>query len=299
MSEILHNLKLVVCIPAYNEESTIAKVIIDTSRYSNLIIVCDDGSTDYTGIIAEKLGAIVVRHECNLGYGAALRTLFKKALEYKPDIVITLDADYQHDPSYIPKLIKPILDGEADVVIACRTRDDETPAYRRFAIKLLTNLLDKNVIDSQSGFRAYRADILEYLIPTSDGMDASIEIIDKALKHNLKISAVYVPFRYKGLKTSTYNPVSHGYSILSKIIHLKIIKRPITYLGLPGFVILLAGLISGLWVIKRYIDVRQLAIGTAIITAILIISGLLLLLIALQIYALRILSETSSSSSSS
>jgi len=111
---------IIACIPAYNEEATIAKVIIQTQKYVDKIIVCDDGSSDLTGLIAERLGAEVIRHERNLGKGAALRSLFKKAKELKAEIIVTLDADFQHDAADIPKLIKPILDGEADVVVGSR-----------------------------------------------------------------------------------------------------------------------------------------------------------------------------------
>lgn len=84
---------IIACIPAYNEEATIAKVIIQAQKYADKIIVCDDGSSDLTGLIAERLGADVIRHERNLGKGAALRSLFKKAKELKAGIIVTLDAD--------------------------------------------------------------------------------------------------------------------------------------------------------------------------------------------------------------
>jgi glycosyltransferase involved in cell wall biosynthesis len=87
---------IIACIPAYNEEKTIAKVIIKTQKYVDKVIVCDDGSKDMTSEIAERLGAIVIKHERNMGKGEALRNLFKKAIELNADIVITLDGDGQH-----------------------------------------------------------------------------------------------------------------------------------------------------------------------------------------------------------
>jgi len=89
---------IVACIPAYNEEKTIAKVLLKTKKYVDKVIVCDDGSTDMTAEIAEALGAEVIRHERNIGYGAAITSLFKRAKELGADIMITLDADGQHDP---------------------------------------------------------------------------------------------------------------------------------------------------------------------------------------------------------
>ncbi|MEM2687352.1 MAG: glycosyltransferase family 2 protein, partial [Thermoproteota archaeon] len=107
---------IVACIPAFNEERTIASVVIRAMRHVDKVIVCDDGSTDLTGEIAEKLGAEVMRHERNQGYGAALSTLFEKAREINADILVMIDADGQHNPDDIPKLLTPIINGEADIV---------------------------------------------------------------------------------------------------------------------------------------------------------------------------------------
>lgn len=280
--------RIVTCIPAYNEEKTIARVIIEAKKYSDIVIVCDDGSTDYTGLIAEKMGAIVIRHRENRGYGAALKSLFTKALEFKPEIVVTLDADLQHNPKYIPKLVKALEEFKADIAIASRSKGDETPTYRRLAVKAFSKMLcGSRIGDVQSGFRAYRAAILRNIMPYENGMEASIEILQKALDRGYKIVEVKVPFRYKGLNTSTLNPLTHGYNIICEILRGKAIKKPLTYLGIPGIILIILGLISGIWVVKRYIELRQLAIGTAIITSILIIGGLLLILTAILIFAIK------------
>ena len=97
---------VVACIPAFNEEASIARVVLMAERFVDRVLVCDDGSTDMTGVIAEALGAEVVFHETNLGYGAALQSLFEEARKRGVDAVVTLDADGQHDPSEIPKLLK-------------------------------------------------------------------------------------------------------------------------------------------------------------------------------------------------
>jgi len=279
--------KTVTCIPAYNEERTIARVVLEAQRHSDLVIVCDDGSTDLTATIAEKMGAKVVRHQVNQGYGAALRTLFKEALRHSPDVVVTLDADLQHDPSYIPTLVEALQRQGADVVVASRAKGDETPTHRRATVKALSKLMGAGISDVQSGYRAYRASILERLIPAEKGMEASVEILEKALKERLKVVEVPVPFRYKQLDTSTLNPFVHGYAILARVLLAKVFNRPLTYLGIPGLAALTLGLSLGLWVIKRYQEVHQLATGSAIITAILLISGLLLLLMSIHLLALK------------
>ena len=84
--------------PALNEEKTIARVVLGAQKHAHIVVVCDDGSTDLTGEIAERLGAVVVRHEQNLGYGAALQSLVCASKELKADVLVTLDWDGQHDP---------------------------------------------------------------------------------------------------------------------------------------------------------------------------------------------------------
>jgi len=280
--------RVVTCIPAYNEERTIARVVIDSKRYSDVVIVCDDGSSDYTGAIAEGLGAVVVRHERNLGYGAALRTLFEKALEYGPDVIVTIDADLQHDPRYIPVLVKAVADGGADIAIASRGgRSDETPVVRRAAIRLLSKVMGIGVKDVQSGFRAYRASVVRGLMPSERGMEASVEILRRAAEMGLRIVEVEVPFRYAGVRRPSENPLARGYSVLTRILRDRVMEKPLTYLGGPGLAMLLLGLASGSWVVWRYIETRMLAVGTALITVMLVIGGLLLTLMGILLFAIK------------
>jgi len=132
---------VVVGIPAFNEEKTIAKVILQCQEYADKVVVCDDGGTDMTGEIASRLGADVVRHEKNLGYGAAIQTLFRRARELDADILVTLDGDGQHDPSDIPNVVTPIKNGAADITFGSRFINGHLssimPWYRRAGVKLL------------------------------------------------------------------------------------------------------------------------------------------------------------------
>ena len=102
-------MKIVVGIPAYNEEKNIGKILVQLEKFANEIIVCDDGSSDLTGEISKKMGAIVVKHSKNLGYGAGIRSIFLKAREINADILITFDADGQHRIEDIQQIIEPIL----------------------------------------------------------------------------------------------------------------------------------------------------------------------------------------------
>jgi len=130
-------------IPAYNEERSIARVIVKAMNYVDRVIVYDDGSTDMTGEIAERLGAEVIRHERNLGYGAALASLFRRAREADADVLVVLDADGQHNPDDIPRLVKPVLDGESDIVCGSRflSEENDMPSYRRWGINRITKLV--------------------------------------------------------------------------------------------------------------------------------------------------------------
>jgi len=235
-------------IPAYNEEKTIAKVILLARKHVDQVIVCDDGSTDLTGQIAQGLGAVVVRHRRNLGYGAAIRSLFEQAESLKADVMITLDADGQHDPEDIPKLLKPIEKNEADIVIGSRFLEktrNEMPMYRRVGVKLLTKMsngaLKDKISDAQSGFRAYNKRAIRNLELREDGMGVSAEILMKAGRENFTVVEASVGISYKGIKTSTHNPFRHGLDVMSTIFRLVAYERPLEFLGIPGTVLFLAG----------------------------------------------------------
>jgi len=146
------NPKVSVVIPAYNEAMSIGKVVTNCKAFCDEIIVIDDGSTDDTAEIAKKSGALLLRNEKNLGITKALQKGLEAA---QGDIIVTMDADGQHDPSDIPNLIKPIRDGTSDVVLGIR---DEIPDRSERIINALANLGAK-CSDAGTGFRAIRANI--------------------------------------------------------------------------------------------------------------------------------------------
>ncbi len=159
--------KVIAAIPCFNEERCIGSVVIKAKRFVESVIVIDDGSTDATAEVATGAGAEVYQHGKNRGYGAAIRSALEKGRQLGADVLVILDGDGQHDPRDIPKLIKPLLDGEADVVIGSRFlgKGKKPPFYRRLgqhALTAATNLgSGQKVTDSQSGFRAYSAKALK------------------------------------------------------------------------------------------------------------------------------------------
>ena len=232
-------MKIIIGIPAYNEEKNIGKILVKLGKIANEIIVCDDGSSDLTGEIAEKMGAVVVTHPKNLGYGAGIRSIFLKAKEMDADILVTFDADGQHRIQDIQKVIEPIISDEADISIGSRFLDENgknVPKYRKVGIKTITSVtntaLETKLTDSQSGFRAYNKKILDEILPSEYGMSVSTEILIKASKKGFRIKEVSIVVLYEG-DTSTHSPVSHGISVLLDTMKFISIERPLRFYGIP------------------------------------------------------------------
>lgn len=284
-------MKITVGIPAYNEEKNIAGIIQKLSEISDTIIVCNDGSTDNTGKIAEKMGAIVITHERNLGYGGSIQSLFFKARELGSDMLVTLDSDGQHRISDVLPVIDPIIKNQADLVIGSRFLTENQanmPKYRKIGIKLITSLanssLEEAVSDSQSGFRAYSKNVLSEITPSENGMGVSNEILMKASKKGFKITEVPIIVSYEG-DTSTQNPISHGASVTFSTLKFISIDHPLKFYGIPGLVFLTIGLIFTIITIQGFTETRQILLGTAVIGVGTIIFGTVLLMTSILLYS--------------
>ena len=281
-------MKITVGIPAYNEEKNIAKIIVKLKKTVDQILVCDDGSTDSTCAIAESLGVTVIKHQKNSGYGMAIRSIFLKAREINADVLVTIDADGQHKVEDINKIIKPIVDGQADISIGSRflAEDDNTPSYRKLGVKIITKVtnssLSEKVTDAQSGFRAYNNKVLQSLTPSDSGMVISTEILIKSSNLGLKIAEVPTVIQYEG-DTSTQNPVSHGTEVLMSTLKYISIERPLRFYGIPSFIFFVIGLTFTFFSIQYYAEIGRLnpnitlvAVGTLLIGVILIVTAILL-----------------------
>ena len=281
-------MKITVGIPAYNEEKNIAKIIVELKKVVDQIIVCDDGSTDSTSIIAESLGAIVIKHPKNSGYGSAIRSIFLKAREINSKVLVTIDADGQHKIEDIGKVIKPIVDGQADISIGSRFLDkhDNAPKYRKLGINIITKVtnssLSEKITDAQSGFRAYNNKVLQSLTPSDSGMGISTEILIKSSNLGFKIAEVPTEIQYEG-DTSTQNPVSHGTEVLMSTLKYISIERPLRFYGIPSFIFFVIGLTFTFSSIQYYTEVGRLnpnvtlvAVGTLLIGVILAVTAILL-----------------------
>ena len=285
-------MKIIVGIPAFNEEKNIAVLIIQLKKIADKIIVCNDGSTDLTSKIAEELGATVINHEKNLGYGAAIRSIFLKSKDLDGDILVTFDADGQHRIEDINKVINPIINGESDLVIGSRFLDEsakEVPRYRKAGIKLITKItnatIKKQLTDSQSGFRAYSKKVLNELNPSELGMGISTEILIKASAKNFRISEVPIKIVYDG-DTSTHNPISHGSSVLLSTIKFTSIEHPLKFYGIPSMIFFAIGLLFTSLSIEYYADIGRLNTNLTLIGAGSILIAVVLLLTGILLYSL-------------
>jgi glycosyltransferase involved in cell wall biosynthesis len=269
----------IAAMPAYNEEHSIAKMVLRCKKYVNNVVVVDDGSDDATSEIAESLGAYVVRHKQNGGYGAALRSCFEVARELNADRMVIIDSDGQHDPAEIPKLLKPIETG-ADLVIGsrfCNGNGKNVPAYRKIGMKVLDAFTVAaggiNVTDSQSGFRAYGRRAIETIRIDGKGMSAGSEILLQAKDENLKVEEVEIQCRYDVEDASTENPVSHGMRVLIELLHDMELRRPLYYFTIPGALIATVGIFMGLDFLRVFYHGGSLSFGPTLLMILLTLVG--------------------------
>jgi glycosyltransferase involved in cell wall biosynthesis len=284
-------MQIVIGIPAYNEEKNIAKIIVKLQNITNKIIVCNDGSTDLTSEIADKMGAIVINHQKNLGYGAAIKSLFSKARELNADVLITFDADGQHRIEDINKVLEPIEHNSADIVIGSRFLDKniKIPAYRKFGISAITKISNitakKKITDSQSGFRAYNKKSLQEINPSDNGMGVSTEILIKANNKSLRVIEVPITILYEG-ETSTHNPVSHGVSVILSTMKFISIEHPLKFYGIPGLIFLLTGFIFIIWTIQVYTEYNVVITNIALVGIGATIVAMMFLMTSIILYSL-------------
>jgi len=284
-------MKITIGIPAYNEEKNIALIITKLKKITDSIIVCDDGSTDMTSDISKNLGAIVISHKKNMGYGGAINSIFQKSKEINSDLLVTFDADGQHRVEDIEKVIEPIKNNDADLVIGSRflNKKSKVPNYRKIGIKVITQItntsMKKKLTDSQSGFRAYNKQVLLQISPSDIGMGISTEILIKSSSKGLRITEVPITILYSG-NTSTHNPVSHGTSVLLSTIKFTSIEHPLKFYGIPSLVFLIIGGMFTYLAVQYYVEIGRLSTNLTVIGAVTVLTGLVLLITAILLFSL-------------
>lgn len=224
-------MKTMVVIPAYNEEKTIVNVLKKLKNYLSAddIIVIDDGSRDNTSKLAQEEGIHVYRHSLNRGLGGALGTGLEAGLLHQADIIVTMDADEQHDPREIDKLIEPIIKGEADVVIGSRFINSQKMPLIRKIYNWIANYTTWLIFgiwttDSQSGFRAFSKKAAKNIEIKTNKMEVSSEIIKEIKGHRLKIKEVPIQAIYTKYSMSKGQNFFEGIKTVTRLIFLRFRK---------------------------------------------------------------------------
>lgn len=283
--------RVVVIIPAFNEERNVGSVVLRLRQLFDTVIVVDDGSHDATEEVARLAGAEVVSHPKNRGYGAAIQSGLAAAQDLNPRAVVLMDADGQHRYEDVRELVRPILDDEADVAVGSRFADDRTrvPRMRRVAQHGLTWLSNVasgvKLTDSQSGMRAFGPRALQALLLSSTSMAAASEMQFLAGDAQLRVCEVPIEIRYFG--EVKRNPVGHGLDVLNGIIRLISQRRPLLFFGVPGLLVLAVGVWLGLDVVQTFDRVRILLVGELIFGVAFAIVGTLSMFTAVILNALQ------------
>lgn len=188
-------------IPFYNEGETVIDLVKEVENYVDFVIPVDDGSDD---ISSDRLSLLppnsyYIRFEKNQGKGAAIRKGLEKAIELGFEYIITIDADFQHDPKLIPKFIEKL--SYYDIVVGNRLKSISSMPLQRKASNFITSKLlsiktKNNILDSQSGFRGFNSRILEDILPNYKGFEAESEMLVMASRHECSIGFIQIPTIY-------------------------------------------------------------------------------------------------------
>ena len=269
-------------VPCYNEEATIGSVVLKAKRHVDEVLVVNDGSSDDTAKIAKEAGATVISHKTNRGKSGGIKTGFKYALANGFDYVVTIDGDGQHNPSEIPIVLGNIMNNGHDISIGFRSgTSTEMPKWRRVGKRILDYTTSAGnggfVTDSQCGFRAFNKKAVNGLTSrlNGDAFSAESEQLIKAHELGLNVVNTRVSCKYKNLDTSTKNPTSHAFSVLRYVVWLVAEKRPLLFIGVPGFVLILLGLFFGIQTLQYYNQTHVFLVPYAILVSIFLIIGAL------------------------
>jgi len=291
---------IILGIPAHNEERYIGSVLSKSIVASNKVYVIDDGSTDFTALIAHSFRHVKVLNDSgeeSKGYGAAIKRLLGLPLD-RHDILVTLDADGQHDPMAAVDVAAPITRGEADISIGSRFLGSAPglSKSREAAIRAITKTVNAttryDLTDAQSGYRAYSAKARRLIAPklTTTAMDTSIEILAIADSLGLKIAEVPITVSHEGEGTSGQDPWTHGSSLFNSLMEA-IVHRMLPWLLLLSTLMIFAGTALGAWAVQLYLERHVLISNVALLSTMGIVAGMTVFFWTMNIFALHQIRE--------
>ena len=289
-------MKVVVTIPAYNEEKTLGKVIkgikdiLRNSKFNCSILVVDDGSKDKTREVAKDSGAIVFSHPSNYGLAETFRTEIRRCLDMKADIIVHTDADGQYSAKDIPRLLSEIEKGH-DLVLGSRFKGkiESMPFMKRLGniafSKTISGILRYRISDAQTGFRAFTREVAQNIKIDSDFTYTQEQII-KAVRHKYSIKEIPVYFAKRPGKSRLMSgPLHYAARAWVNIIRVYRDFAPLKFFGLIGGLLLALGVLIGIWLVSLFFT--QGFIGK---TPSLILS-MLLIVVGIQIISFGLLAD--------
>ncbi|MBS1255320.1 MAG: Undecaprenyl-phosphate mannosyltransferase [Deltaproteobacteria bacterium] len=251
---------IVVLIPCLNEEITIGKVIRDFQEAipEAEIIVFDNNSTDRTANIAEESGAKVF-HELRPGKGHVIASMFRKV---KADYYVIVDGDDTYSAEHVRQLLKPVLEGNAEMAVASRLTEYSEQSFRPLHVfgnnlvrRLVNWIFHSNLTDIMSGYRVCSRELVQSVPIFSSGFEVETEITIRTMDYGFRITEVPVPYRNRPEGSSSKLRTFHdGFRILSEIARIAKAYKPFTFFGAIGLVFIIIGGISGIWVILDYLE---------------------------------------------
>lgn len=291
--------KVLVAIPAYNEEVAIGSIVIRSLKFAERVLVVDDGSQDRTAEVARLAGAEVLVHGANQGKGASIKDAFEYARNSDVDILVLIDGDGQHDPDEIPFLIKPILEKKADLVNGSRflkKNSHSVPKYRRLGQEILTLATNvgvrQKITDTQNGFRAFSRKTFDCFSFKVNGMAVESEMLMDASDAGIRIKEVPINVRYD-VEGSTHGPFKHGMEVLNSVIGLISQRRPLLIFCVPGVCMLGIGTLCAFLLVNRFNNTHTIAVEYGLTAMLFVILGMMLISTALTLSSIQSLKLTS------
>jgi len=291
---------VMVGIPCYNEEVAIGSLVVRASQYADKVVVVDDGSTDKTAEVARLAGADVLVHSTNCGKGASVRDLFEHATQHGFDILVILDGDGQHNPDDIPKLTRPLICDEADLVNGSRYLSGggtDTPRYRRLGQLVLDRFTklgvrgNVQITDTQSGFRAFSMKVAPIFQLSSPSLAVDSELLMDAAKAQLRIKEVDVSVRYD-VGQSSQHPVTHGAQVLVGVLRNIEFKRPLLAFTLPGLLFIGIGFVLAVYVVQGFYSYGRVPNGPAILMLLVVLIGTFMVLTGIILHSVAALTKS-------